>query len=155
MRRKDREITDRADLTDIINKSDVCRIAFADGGTPYIVTLNFGYAWGERLTFFFHCAREGRKLDLLRKNSEVCFSMDTDHELWERGSACAWSMGYRSIVGYGTLTIVEDPVERKRALDAIMDHYGYPGDKVYEEKNWRLTELLKLEVREMTGKQKK
>jgi uncharacterized protein len=155
VRRKDREVTDKTDQQDIIDKSDVCHIAFAESNTPYIVTLNFGYRWAEKLVLYFHCAKVGRKLDLLRKNNTVCFSMDTDHSLKQGEYACGWSMGFRSIVGYGTLSIVNDAAEKKTGLDAIMDHYGFTGEKMYEEKNLGLTEVLRLEVTELSGKWKK
>ena len=43
MRKKDREIKDEQELKEILQKADVCRIAFAVDETPYIVTMNFGY----------------------------------------------------------------------------------------------------------------
>jgi nitroimidazol reductase NimA-like FMN-containing flavoprotein (pyridoxamine 5'-phosphate oxidase superfamily) len=154
MRRKDREITDLAEIREIIDAADVCRIAFADGNFPYIVTLNFGYEWNDRLTLYFHCAKQGRKLDLMKKNNTVCFEMDIGHALKRGNAACDWGMSYRSIVGYGTLSSVNDPQERTRALDRVMDHYGFTGDKVYDEKVLPVTEVLKLVVSEMTGKRK-
>jgi nitroimidazol reductase NimA-like FMN-containing flavoprotein (pyridoxamine 5'-phosphate oxidase superfamily) len=80
MRRKDREIEDIRDLELIISNSDVCRVAFADNNMPYIVTMNFGYSGGDNSAFYFHCASEGRKLEMMRKNNLVCFELDTDHE---------------------------------------------------------------------------
>jgi nitroimidazol reductase NimA-like FMN-containing flavoprotein (pyridoxamine 5'-phosphate oxidase superfamily) len=47
MRKKEREVTDIAELESIISRSDVCRVAFADKDVPYIVTMNFGYMHGE------------------------------------------------------------------------------------------------------------
>ena len=155
MRRKDRAITDRSVLEEIVRKADVCRIAFADGATPYIVTLNFGYEWNEALTFYFHCAKKGRKIDLMEKNDRVCFELDTDHRLTTSETACGCGMSYRSIVGYGKLAAVRDPGEKARGLDLIMRHYGFTGDKNYDEKIFTVTEVLQLEVREMTGKEKK
>ena len=45
MRKKDREIKDTKELEEILQKADVCRIAFAVDGVPYIVAMNFGYIW--------------------------------------------------------------------------------------------------------------
>ena len=66
-------------IKDILEKSDVCRISFAVNNLPYIVTMNFGYRFAGHLELYFHCAKKGRKLDLMRKNSLVCFEMDIDH----------------------------------------------------------------------------
>ena len=154
MRKKDREIKDTKELEEILQKADVCRIAFAVDGIPYIVTMNFGHVWKDRLTLYFHCAKEGKKLELLKRNSTVCFEMDIDHQLVEAANACDWGMKYRSIVGLGLLEKVEEETEKKKGLDCIMDHYGFNGKKEYDEKVLNTTEILKLTVTEFTGKKK-
>ena len=155
MRKKDREIKDTKELEEILQKADVCRIAFAVDGTPYIVTMNFGYVWKDHLTLYFHCAKEGKKLELMKKNNMVCFEMDIDHELVQSENACDWGMKYRSIVGLGLLESITDEEEKKKGLDCIMDHYGFSGKKEYNEKVLNLTEVLRLTVTEFTGKKKK
>ena len=155
MRKKDREIKDTKELEEILQKADVCRIAFAVDGVPYIVTMNFGYIWKDQLTLYFHCAKEGKKLELMKKNNMVCFEMDIDHELVQSENACDWGMKYRSIVGLGSLESITDEEEKKKGLDCIMDHYGFSGKKEYNEKVLNLTEILRLTVTEFTGKKKK
>jgi uncharacterized protein len=154
MRKKDREIKDAKEVEEILRKADVCRIAFAANRIPYIVTMNFGYVWKDHLILYFHCAKEGKKLDLLKKNNMVCFEMDIDHELVQSENACDWGMKYRSIVGLGLLESVTNDEEKKRGLDCIMDHYGFKGKKEYNEKALGLTEILRLTVAEFTGKKK-
>ncbi len=154
MRKKDREIKDTEELKEVLQEADVCRIAFAVDGIPYIVTMNFGYEWKNRLTLYFHCAREGKKLELLKKNSTVCFEMDIDHQLVRSENPCDWGMKYRSIVGLGILERVADEEERKQGLDRIMGHYGFSGIQGYDIKALNLTEVLKITVSEFTGKKK-
>lgn len=73
MRRKDREITDICAILDLVSECKVCRLAMTDGGVPYIVPLNYGYEYADgALTFYFHSAKEGRKLEILKKNPTVC-----------------------------------------------------------------------------------
>ncbi len=153
MRRKDREITDSAVLKPILDAADVCRIAFA-GEEPYMVAMNFGYVWNEKLLLYFHCAKQGRKLELIRNNGRVCFQLDTDHKLMQGETACHWGMGYKSIVGYGTISIVEAIQEKRIGLDAIMRHYCFEGEPSYEKSIFDETAVLRLEVSEMTGKAK-
>lgn len=68
MRRSDREITDLGEILSIINDCKVIHLAMVDDGEPYLLPLNFGYACESgAFSFFCHSAREGRKLDILRK----------------------------------------------------------------------------------------
>ena len=59
MRRKDKEITDRNRIEDIIKNSKVCRLALSLNDIPYIVPVCFGY---EKSTMYFHSAGEEKKL---------------------------------------------------------------------------------------------
>jgi nitroimidazol reductase NimA-like FMN-containing flavoprotein (pyridoxamine 5'-phosphate oxidase superfamily) len=155
MRRKDREITDRAALEAIIEKADACRLGFAWGGEPYIVTLNFGWTWeGELPLLYFHCAREGRKLDLARAAPRVCFELDVDHELVAGPDPCEWGMKYASVVGYGLLCELTDDAERRAALDSIMRHYGWAGEGAFRPGILGATAVLELRATELTGKRK-
>lgn len=154
MRRKDREINDISELESIISRADVCRVAFAVDNIPYIVTMNFGYSGGSRQKLFFHCANEGRKLDMMRINNHVCFEFDTDHRVYNGKRACDWGMKYSSVVGYGEIFIVTDETERKLGLDSIMEHYGGAGEYTYDEKELPRTTILRLEISEMTCKRK-
>ena len=71
MRRHDREITDSREILSIVNECKVIRLAMLDEqGLPYIIPLNFGYRFADGVfTFYCHSAREGRKLELLRRGS--------------------------------------------------------------------------------------
>ena len=152
MRRKEREVTEMGEIISIIDSADVCRVAFADNGIPYIVTMNFGFQDGEIPELYFHCAHEGRKLDMLNKNNYVCFEMDTDHEINRGEIACDWGMKFRSVVGYGRIFKVDNEKERKKGLDLIMEHYGAMGPLEYDPKTFDRTAVLKLEVHEIKAK---
>jgi nitroimidazol reductase NimA-like FMN-containing flavoprotein (pyridoxamine 5'-phosphate oxidase superfamily) len=152
MRRNDRQIEGIAEIESIISRADVCRVAFANAGIPYIVTMNFGYAGGKNPLLFFHCANEGRKLEMMKNNNHVCFEIDTDHEIYKGEKGCDWGMKYSSVVGYGNLFIVTDDNEKRRGLDRIMNQYGGSGNYTYDEKVLSRTTVLRLEISEMTGK---
>ncbi len=152
MRRKERAITDVHLIEEIIKGSDVCRIAMADNNVPYIVTMNFGYSGGESRCFYFHCANEGKKLEMIRKNSFVCFEMDTDHRVYSGEKGCDWGMNYSSLVGYGNISIVTDIEMKITGLDCIMKQYGGEKKFTYDEKVLTRTTILRLDITEMTGK---
>jgi len=66
MRRKDKEIKEIKDIEEILHKATVCRVAMVSNNSPYIVPLNFGY---KDRCLYFHSAGEGKKLDILRENT--------------------------------------------------------------------------------------
>ena len=146
MRRKDREISDLGEIESIIQGADICRLAFCDRNIPYVVPLCFGYTRGE---IYFHSAKEGRKLDMLHNNGRVCFEMDIDQELIRSMDRC--SMRYRSVIGYGLASIVEEQDEKARALDLIMNHY-HQEPIIYPEEALERTVIIKVEIEEITGK---
>jgi nitroimidazol reductase NimA-like FMN-containing flavoprotein (pyridoxamine 5'-phosphate oxidase superfamily) len=154
MRRNEREISDIQVIEEIIRNTDVCRIALANDNIPYIVSMNFGYSGGVKPSIFFHCAKEGKKLDMIRKNNYVCFEMDTGHQLYKGIKDCDWGMKYSSVIGYGNISIVTEKEAKKVGLNCIMKHYGGKGEYIYDEKVLGRTIVLRLDIKEMTGKRK-
>ena len=72
MRRKDRQITDRALISGMLDMTEILHIAVKNEPFPYIVPVNFGYEFrADELVFYFHSAKEGMKLDLLRADPRV------------------------------------------------------------------------------------
>lgn len=62
----------------------MCRtasVAMIDRNVPYVVPLSYGYELKEdSLVLYFHCAKEGRKLNILRCNDKVCFTIFNEGE---------------------------------------------------------------------------
>lgn len=152
MRRKERELTAIDEIEAIIERCDVCRIALADETTPYIVTMNFGYSGGAERKLFFHSAGEGRKIDIIRKNNNVCFEMDTDHNLVSGTEACDFTMTYSSVVGWGNIFFVTDREEKEEGLNTIMKHYSERAKFSFKQDVFERTTILKLVINRMTGK---
>lgn len=153
MRRKDREITDLDEIMNIINKCDTCRLALFDKEFPYIVPLNFGVdIRDEQLYLYFHCAKKGKKLDLILQNNNVTFEMDCEHNiiLYEERMSC--TMGYASVIGRGHIEFVDDN-DKLNALKIIMKHY-HSEDFKFNTNLMKATTVFKLKVVDMIGKRR-
>jgi nitroimidazol reductase NimA-like FMN-containing flavoprotein (pyridoxamine 5'-phosphate oxidase superfamily) len=148
MRRKDKAIHDRDEIETIIRESLVCHLALSDDNLPYVVPLCFGY---EDNTLYFHSATEGRKVKILEKNANVCFEFAIDHEVVQDERPCRWSMKYRSVVGFGKGSLVENLQEKKKGLDAIMKHYAGRSFEYVEPATEGIV-IIKVEIESMTGK---
>lgn len=154
MRRKDREITNLQEIVDVIDNCDVCRIAFFDDIYPYIIPMNFGFKIeNNKIILYFHCAPDGQKLDLLRKNPNVSFEMDCGHKLITGSSACEYTMEYASVIGNGVASFVTD--DKISALDCIMGKYS--SDKIfkYSDSHINTVTIFKIDVHNITGKKLK
>ena len=148
MRRADREVTDQEEIDSILERATVCRLGMCTDGEPYVVPLNFGHKNGR---LYFHSATEGKKLDILRKNPRICFEVDVDTEVIPAQSPCGWGMRYASVMGSGTAFLVDDPAEKREALDIIMSHYGGHGGD-YPEAMLRKVTIIRVDIEHMTGK---
>ena len=127
MRRSDREITDNNEIIKVIEKCDVCRIALSRNNIPYIVPMSFGYEYtDEKLILYFHCAKEGKKLDIISENPAACFEFDCSHRIIAAEKANNYTMEYESVIGSGNIIIVADSeiTEKRRALSLLMRKYA-------------------------------
>ncbi|MGN0135589.1 pyridoxamine 5'-phosphate oxidase family protein [Anaerotignum sp.] len=154
MRRKDREVTDFGKIMEIIDRCDCCRVGFCDEGQVYIVPLNFGYTEENgKITLYFHGAKEGRKMELIRKAPNVGFELDTDHKLNEAESACDYSYRFQSIIGNGKMSMIEDMEDKKRALNIVMKHATGKGDWEFDPNMLKVVATFKLEVETLSCKE--
>ncbi|MHC4479195.1 MAG: pyridoxamine 5'-phosphate oxidase family protein [Planctomycetota bacterium] len=149
MRRKEREIDNITVIEDILSKASVCRLGLCENNQPYVVPLCFGH---KDNALYLHCAAQGRKLDILRKNNNVCFEVDIDHEIIKAEQACDWGMKYKSVIGFGKAVFIEDIESKRKALDVIMQQYSegtfeYPANAIEH------IVVIKVEIQSMTGRQ--
>ena len=152
MRRKDREVTDITEKIEIINSCKVIRVAMKDTEGLYIVPLNFGYSYlNDKLTLYFHSAKEGRKLNAIEENPEVAFEMDCEHRLIEAKIACLYGFAFKSIVGNGIASIVENIEEKKIALSLLMQHQTGK-DFTFENKHANAVTVFKVDVTDFSAK---
>ena len=148
MRRKEQEITDRSEIDEIISKSRVFRLAMVDGDKPYIVPLCLGY---DGKSIYFHCAREGKKTDILKKNDNVCFEFEEVGPLEESDKPCNWGIKYRSVIGSGKAVFLSDVEEKKSGLDLIMKQYT---DKPFQlnDRMVAAVTVVRIDIEEIAGK---
>jgi hypothetical protein len=111
--------------------------------------MNYGYSGGY---LYFHSAKEGRKIDLVRTNNRVCFEIEVDVNIVPEDDACGWSTKYKSVIGYGTIAEVHDAAGKKRGLTVLMNHYQKKEAWSYADGAVEKVVILKLKIDEMSGK---
>jgi hypothetical protein len=147
MRRRDREITDLEKIKEIITKATVVHLAMVDSDEAYVVPVNFGY---EENCLYFHSAIKGHKIDLLKKNNRVCFSVYGDYML-ETTPKSACKEKYRSVTGRGRAHFVEDNSSKIRGLNCIMRQCSGKEYPITDDLDEVL--VIRIDIENLTGKQ--
>lgn len=154
MRRKKNEMTDMAEVEGVLRSAGVLHLALNAADAPYVLPLSYGVEPGK---IYFHCAKEGLKLDLIRACDKVGFSVEADVRLKEPaesgvpGEPCEYGVRFKSVIGTGTARIVEDPEEKVHGLQLVMDHYA-PGDWRFSEHKLAITAVVCIEIATLSGK---
>ena len=155
MTRREREITDRQEIREILDRSRVAHIAMTDGDEPYVVPMNYGYAMDDTgtLSLYIHGAMKGRKLDLMRQNPKVFFEMECDVQPFAGDIACRYGMAYRSVMGRGRAVFLEYPEEKDAALALLMK--TQTGKEFhFDEKTLQVVTVIRIDVQEYTAKRR-
>lgn len=148
MRRKEKEIVEQNIIEEILSSSSICRVALFDNEFPYIVPMNYGY---KENTLYFHCALQGRKIDLIKQNNKVGFEIEHNHELITDDVSCKWTTYFTSIIGNGFMEIVTNHKEKVAGLDILMQQHGKK-DNEYPDKAVEQVLVLKLKINYLTAK---
>lgn len=149
VRRKEKEIHDNDELEDILKNGEICRLGLCDNNVPYIVPMNYGYSDGN---IYFHSAKIGRKIEIIKKNNYACFEIEVGTEIVKNDKACNWGMKFKSIIGYGKLEEVHELYEKMKGLSVLMKQYS--GNKTWKfpDSNIEKVLVLKLRIDVMSGK---
>jgi uncharacterized protein len=159
MRREDKAVKDPLMIQGIFSRARVVHLGFCDGDKPYVVPLCFGVSpESSDNCFYIHCAREGRKWDLLKelekKGGALFFTLHCDESTRDGGDeGCAWSMKYRCIMGTANPVFIEEDEERQKALGYIMKKYSGRDNFRYSTTALEATGLVRLDILTLTGKQ--
>ena len=149
MRRKDRE-RDRAFGLAVIDACEYGTVAI-QGEEPYCLPLSLVRV-GEDL--YFHCALEGKKLDLLRQNNAVWVSFVGENKAAEDD----FTTYFRSAMVKGSATEVTDRKEKMLALHALCQKLTpahMPAFDIEVARSYAVTGIWKIHMDEITAKEKK
>jgi nitroimidazol reductase NimA-like FMN-containing flavoprotein (pyridoxamine 5'-phosphate oxidase superfamily) len=108
----------RQEMEKILRSQTLGFLGMSLNGTPYVIPLNYGYTEGKIL---FHCALKGKKLDLLRTNPQVCFTVGSQFgELVPHPQGAHCHADYESVVCFGRAQIIEDLQQRQKTLSEFI-----------------------------------
>ena len=147
MRRKDKEITVE-ETKELLKRLDVGIFSTVDPeGQPYGVPVNYVYKEDK---IYFHCALEGYKLDNIKTNSKVCFTVYGGNEIIPQ----RFTTTFESVVVFGKAEVVKE-AEKLEALQLIVERLSPGFEKEgmeYIAKSGDATLVVKINIENMTGK---
>lgn len=121
MRKKSREM-DASWALEVMDKAPYITVSMTDAsGMPYVVPLSL--ARTDESTFYFHCAIEGKKLDILRTNPCVCLSAVSKCKPTVGPKDGSFTLEFKSAIAFGKAEVVEDKEEKREALRAICQRF--------------------------------
>jgi nitroimidazol reductase NimA-like FMN-containing flavoprotein (pyridoxamine 5'-phosphate oxidase superfamily) len=154
MRKIEKEIKDKKDLIDVIKGGKFSIISMCNENEPYIVTLSYGYDESKH-ALYFHCAKEGQKIDFIKANPSVCGTVIEDNG-YEEGCGQA----FRSVVFTGTMELVKEIEEKKYGFEAILNQLEKDPNSVRDkfikkDETYENSGMLRLDITDITGKEEK
>ena len=150
MRRTKQQLTQEETMVILREGTSGVLSLTGDEGYPYGVPLSYVYD-GDKL--YFHCAKEGHKIDAIRKNPKASFCVIAQDEIVpEKYTTC-----YRSVIAFGSVRILENEGEKRRAIEELALKYA-PEDSEenrqnYIEKDWEPLCMLEMTVEHLSGKE--
>lgn len=147
MRRQDRQLT--GEETAAILEKGIYGVLSLAGDFPYGVPLNHVY---RDKHLYFHCALEGRKLELIRQDNRASFCVVTEAVPLPN----TFSMRYECAMASGRISEVAE-AEKREVLLAFIDKYACDDEyrrkgRLYADSDQNITMVLKLEIEQMSGK---
>jgi nitroimidazol reductase NimA-like FMN-containing flavoprotein (pyridoxamine 5'-phosphate oxidase superfamily) len=145
-------IKEEKQVFEIIDRCDTCFISMVDeNNLPYLIPMNFGR---DGDIIFLHSAPEGKKIEIINKNPELCIGFSTDHALvhQDKEVACSYFMQFRSVIAYGKAEQINDDDEKIRILNVVMKKYTGKGDFSYNSPAVKNVRIYKVKMREYSAK---
>ncbi|MFW9940291.1 MAG: pyridoxamine 5'-phosphate oxidase family protein [Candidatus Thorarchaeota archaeon] len=154
MRRVEKEISVNDDIISILKSGKYTIISMCKENEAYLVTLSYGYDETKN-ALYFHCAKEGQKIDFIKSNPFVCGTVIEDNG-YENGCGQL----YRSVIFRGKMVIVEDPQEKKKGFDVLLNQLeNNPNtikNKFFQNADaYENTGMLRLDITDISGKEEK
>ena len=150
MRRKKKEISEEA-AKQLLQKERRGILAVnGDDGYPYAVPVNYYYSEEEN-KIYFHGAREGHKVDALKRDDKICFTVYGNETIKEE----TWAPYLQSAVVFGRGRLLDDTEETLVLTRKIAEKY-YPGKELIEEeirRSGKAVQVYEISIEHLSGKE--
>lgn len=121
---------------------------YGEDGYPYAVPMSYVYRNGK---IYFHCAREGHKLEAIRHCKKASFCVIEQDEV----VPAEYTTYFRSVITFGCMSFIENRDEQIAALRLLADKYSPRENRFDEvvEKSLPHVCILEMAIERLTGKE--
>lgn len=154
MHREKVRVSDKKMLSAILDMNNVACVALYDDPYPYIVPMNYGYEWDDKLVFYFHMAKDGHRINLINRNPNVSLNINSFLDRQGFQIYRKENHDYRSVTAYGTAEIIS-PVDEeayKHGFSILNLHNNRSAVKVIAPIMYDRLLVLKITAEIVTGK---
>ncbi|GAB3010815.1 pyridoxamine 5'-phosphate oxidase family protein [Mycobacterium bourgelatii] len=152
-RYRERARYDRETVHRILDEALICHLGFVTADRPAVLPTTHARL-GE--TLYMHGSTGSNPMLSAKPGGlPVCVTVTLVDGLVLARSAMHHSLNYRSVVAMGTARLVEDPAEKLRAMNALLDHIrpGRAADcRPPNARELAATAVLALDLREVSAK---
>jgi len=144
-----RSIVNKFEIEEILMSVKVGRLGMCLNTKPYVVPISFVY---HNDKIYFHSANKGKKIQIMKMNSSVCFEVD-ESNLVPNSYPCKFTFHYRSAIAFGKVRFLQDVKEKIVALRAMMNKYDpHHTAKPLNESMVKNVVVGEISIQTMTGK---
>lgn len=145
-------VDSREEMERILAEESLGYLGVGDTQQPYVVPLNYTYSSGR---IIFHCALGGQKLEAIRRNPQVCFTVARQvGHIRDHAEGIPCHLDSDSVICNGRARLLDDPTERAAALNAFNRRYRPEAPDLPMERVERCT-AVEITVSEMTGRRER
>lgn len=148
--RRNRQLLSEHENIEILKRGTSGVLALAGEEYPYAVPLSYIYDNGK---IYFHCAKNGQKIDMLKANGKASFCVIDKDEIVPK----EYTTYFKSVIAFGNIRIIEDEKQKRAAIEKLAEKYSPAETAESKEKavneSWARLCMLEMTVVHMTGKQ--
>jgi uncharacterized protein len=123
-------------------------IALADKEIPFLVPVFYGF---DGTALYFHSAQAGTKIEIIKRNPNICFEISEVEGFIESDLACDFEAKHRTVIGFGKAILVQNDDEKIKALNLVVAHFSKKQFD-FPKENLNRTIVVRIDIASMKGK---
>lgn len=154
VRRQNRILDNESRIKELLDSSEYGFLSLGvdEDGYGYGIPISYAYD-DEANSLYFHCALDGKKMDMLKLNSKVSFSVVGV----TKPIADKFTTLYESVMVFGDVDISLSDKEKRKGLRLLVRKYSEGFEEIgekYMDKSWSRTAVFRLRIEHITAKAK-